>query len=119
MTCNERGTVQVEVSEIQKDGFLQQILIDSFEGGKKFYADKKNMVVTSEQDLLMVMDGASSGRIEFGITGIVGSTMSKLELKKSVRSILYFFLKTKEKDIWQTLFIIPENTTQLLALPTN
>ncbi|MFA4975444.1 MAG: restriction endonuclease subunit S [Candidatus Paceibacterota bacterium] len=94
-----KGKKPAEVSEIQKEGFLQQILIDSFENGKKLYADKKGMVIASEQDLLMVMDGASSGRIEFGITGIVGSTISKLELKKPIRSILYFFLKTKEKDI--------------------
>lgn len=94
-----KGKKPAEVSENQKEGFLQQILIDSFENGKKLYADKQGMVVASDEDLLMVMDGASSGRIEFGIKGIVGSTMSKLQLNKPVRSILYFYLKSKEKDI--------------------
>ncbi len=94
-----KGKKPAEVSEIQREGFLQQILIDSFENGKKLYADKYGMVVASDEDLLMVMDGASSGRIEFGITGIVGSTMSKLQLHRPIRSILYFYLKSKEKDI--------------------
>ncbi len=94
-----KGKKPAEVSETQKEGFLQQILIDIFENGKKLYADKQGMVVASDEDLLMVMDGASSGRIEFGITGIVGSTMSKLQLNKPIRSILYFYLKSKEKDI--------------------
>ena len=94
-----KGKKPAEVSETQKEGFLQQILIDSFENGKKLYADKQGMVVASDEDLLMVMDGASSGRIEFGITGIVGSTMSKLQLHRPIRSILYFYLKSKEKDI--------------------
>lgn len=94
-----KGKKPAEVSEVQKEGFLQQILIDSFENGKKLFADKRGMVISSEEDLLMVMDGASSGRIEFGIAGVVGSTMSKLQLLKPIRSILYFFLKTNEKDI--------------------
>lgn len=94
-----KGKKPVEVSETQREGFLQQILIDSFENGKKFYADKQGMIVASDEDLLMVMDGASSGRIEFGITGIVGSTMSKLQLHRPIRSILYFYLKSKQEDI--------------------
>lgn len=94
-----KGKKPAEVSETKKDGFLQQILIDSFENGKKLYADKRGMIVASNEDLLMVMDGASSGRVEFGIEGIVGSTMSKLQLIKPVRSILYFFLKKRERDI--------------------
>jgi type I restriction enzyme S subunit len=94
-----KGKKPTEISDIQKDGFLQQILIESFGGGKKTYAPQKDMVIASEEDLLMVMDGASSGRIEFGVSGVVGSTISKLALKKSFRSILFFFLKSKEKDI--------------------
>ncbi|MDP1688571.1 MAG: restriction endonuclease subunit S [bacterium] len=94
-----KGKKPSETSEIQKENYLQQILIDSFENGNKLYAGKHGMVVSSEEDLLMVMDGASSGRIEFGITGIVGSTMSRLQLCRPVRSILYFYLKSKERDI--------------------
>lgn len=37
-----------------------------------------NMVVAEENDLLMVMDGASSGNVYSGYNGIVGSTMAKL-----------------------------------------
>ena len=37
-----------------------------------------NMIVAEENDLLMVMDGASSGNVYSGYNGIVGSTMAKL-----------------------------------------
>ena len=37
-----------------------------------------NMIVAEENDLLMVMDGASSGSVYSGYNGIVGSTMAKL-----------------------------------------
>ena len=47
----------------------------------------------------MVMDGASSGRIEFGYSGIIGSTLSLLDFKKDCKAILYFFLKNKEGEI--------------------
>ncbi len=104
-----KGKKPSAVSETQKENFLQQILIDSFENGKKLYADKQGMIVASDEDLLMVMDGASSGRIEFGITGIVGSTMSKLQLYRPIKSILYFYLRSKEKDI--------KNNTNGSAIP--
>lgn len=81
------------------EGLLPQILIDSFESGMSDFADPEGMVVADESDLLMVMDGASSGRTELGVKGIVGSTMSKLELKKNVKTILFYFLKSKQKDI--------------------
>ena len=42
-----KGKKPAEVSEHQKEGLLQQILIDSFENGKKLYADKQGMLVAS------------------------------------------------------------------------
>jgi len=48
----------------------------------------------------MVMDGASSGRIEIGFEGVLGSTLAALEIKEEYkRTLFYYYLKTKEDDI--------------------
>lgn len=47
----------------------------------------------SENDLLMVMDGASSGKVFLGNEGYVGSTLAKIICSKIDSSILYFGLK--------------------------
>jgi type I restriction enzyme S subunit len=94
-----KGRKPSETSEIKQEEFIPQILIDTFNGGKIIYANPNNTVISEEDDLIMVMDGASSGRIEFGFAGIIGSTLAMLKTEKNIRSILYFFLKSKEKDI--------------------
>jgi type I restriction enzyme S subunit len=83
----------------KNEGNIPQILIEVLDGGKKMYTPPKGMVVCEEEDLVMVMDGASSGRIEFGFSGAIGSTLSLLDCKKPLKSILYFFLKNLEADI--------------------
>ncbi|MCK4311897.1 MAG: restriction endonuclease subunit S [Candidatus Cloacimonetes bacterium] len=99
-----KGKKPKETLLSKKENYLPQILINTFDGGTSLYALNKNVVLADESDLIMVMDGASSGRIEFGYNGIIGSTLSLLEIEKNIKSLLYFFLKNMEKDI-------KENTT--------
>lgn len=94
-----KGKKPNSTSETFISGFLPQILIDTLDGGKIVFADSKNTVLSKEEDLVMVMDGASSGRIEFGYSGIIGSTLSLLDFKKECKAIMYFFLKNKEVEI--------------------
>lgn len=64
------------------------------------------MIVASEKDILMVMDGASSGRVAIGYCGAVGSTIGLFRpLKKFNYPLFIFqFLKINEE-------YIKENTT--------
>lgn len=94
-----KGKKPKKLSICSKEGFLPQILIDVFDGGKSIYADVSNTVVAETTDLMMVMDGASSGRVEIGFGGIVGSTLALLSVKQKIQSIIYLLLKIKEKDI--------------------
>ncbi|MBX3009776.1 MAG: restriction endonuclease subunit S [Melioribacteraceae bacterium] len=87
-------------------GLVPQILIETFDTGKTLYSDPTDMVIANEKDILMVMDGASSGRVEIGIHGIVGSTIG---LFRPIRDFifphfLFYFLKANAE-------IITENTT--------
>ena len=48
----------------------------------------------------MVMDGASSGRIEIGYEGILGSTLAVLKVKEEKhKNFVFYYLKSKEDDI--------------------
>lgn len=100
-----KGKKPKKTSEKQEAGYLKQILIETFDTGDFLYAEPQGAITCTENDVLMVMDGASSGRIEYGYSGIIGSTLSKISVKEPLcPEFLYFFLKTKERDI-------RENTT--------
>ncbi|MBU0570609.1 MAG: restriction endonuclease subunit S [Candidatus Omnitrophica bacterium] len=95
-----KGRKPKETSEKSTDKFLPQILIDTFDTGNYVYANPDNMIISEENDLLMVMDGASSGRVEFGIHGVVGSTLAIVKkVDFQAHHYLFNFLKSKEKDI--------------------
>jgi type I restriction enzyme, S subunit len=96
-----KGKKPDDVFNEQQDGYLPQILIDTFNTGNSVFANPNRMIIASQEEMLMVMDGASSGRIEIGYSGIVGSTIAKIVLKNQFEFPLYiyFFLKSKEKDI--------------------
>lgn len=96
-----KGKKPDDVSVEKQEGYLPQILIDTFNTGNSVFANPNKMVIASQEEMLMVMDGASSGRIEIGHSGIVGSTIAKINLKNEFTHplFIYFFLKTKEIDI--------------------
>jgi type I restriction enzyme S subunit len=94
-----KGKKPKEVFNEQTDNLLPQILIETLDTGKSFFAEPVKMVISEETDLIMVMDGASSGRIETGFSGIIGSTLAIIKINKSINTFIYQFLKTKEKDI--------------------
>ena len=80
---------------------LPEILIETFDTNNYKYADTNGMVIANSNDILMVMDGASSGRTEIGHSGVVGSTIAKIDLLtlKNAHFYFYYFLKTKQDDI--------------------
>lgn len=96
-----KGKKPKEVSELRKSSFLPQILIETFNNGKTLFADSSDMVIANKDDVLMVMDGASSGRVNVGIEGVIGSTIGLFRPKEDFRYplYLYHFLKFYEKHI--------------------
>ncbi|MGI9256492.1 MAG: restriction endonuclease subunit S [Salinispira sp.] len=85
---------------------LPQILIETFDTGKQLYSERDRMIIANEYDILMVMDGASSGRTEIGFSGIVGSTIGLYKPLENFNYpfFVFSFLKTHEQ-------YIKENTT--------
>jgi len=96
-----KGKKPKEAVEEYSFGLAPQILIETFDTGKTLFAEPQNMVIANEKDILMVMDGASSGRAEIGFTGIVGSTIGLFKPISSFNYPLFIFylLKARESHI--------------------
>jgi restriction endonuclease S subunit len=98
-----KGKKPSQISETQSAGYRPQILIDNLNGNPSLYANENGMIVVGIDEPIMVMDGASSGRVEIGHNGVLGSTLAKVIVASDRISnlFLYYFLKTKESDINQ------------------
>lgn len=78
----------------------QYLTIDALNNGIPQFAHRDKMIMADEYDILMVMDGASSGTVYCGMKGIIGSTISTFEVSDSeLREIIYQFLKANEWEI--------------------
>ena len=95
-----KGKKPAETSVRFKENFLPHILIENLNGKIPLFCSPEKMVIVNETESIMVMDGASSGRIEIGYQGVIGSTLAKIIPQKILGNIYtYHFLKTHEKDI--------------------
>lgn len=95
-----KGKKPIEIIENKKENFLPYLTIEALNTGVSLYANPHNTVIVDVLDVLMVMDGASSGTSYFGGKGIVGSTIAKLEVKEyGLLDVVYQFVKYYENDI--------------------
>ena len=99
-----KGKKPKETSEYPQSNFLDYLTIDVLSNQSQMYAYDEKGILANEYDILMVMDGASSGKLFYGKSGIVGSTLAKLNVEEKYLEIVYQFLKQSEK-------FISDNTT--------
>ena len=85
---------------------LPLILIETFDSGNTLFSEKENMVIANNRDILMVMDGASSGRIEIGYEGVIGSTIGLFRTLETFNYPFFVFCFLKHQERY-----IKENTT--------
>lgn len=81
---------------------IPYLLIDGLRNGSFSYTDAPNMVIATKNDVIMVMDGASSGRVFMGYSGAVGSTLGIYRARDSFCCspyLLYLFMKENLKSI--------------------
>lgn len=91
-----KNLLDVKTSESEE----QYLTIDVLNGGNPQFACIDKMVICNIYDVLMVMDGASSGTVYFGLKGIVGSTIAKFEVThEQLREIVYQYLKINEAEV--------------------
>ena len=99
-----KGRKPKNISEIKENNFINYLTIEVLTNQNNSYAFDNKGIKANEYDILIVMDGASSGKLFFGKKGLVGSTLAKLETDEKYQEIVYQFLKIKES-------FICENTT--------
>ena len=99
-----KGRKPKDISEFKENNFINYLTIDVLTNQNNSYAFDEKGIKANEYDILMVMDGASSGKLFYGKKGLVGSTLAKLETDSEFQEIVYQFLKINET-------FICENTT--------
>ncbi|MDA3854731.1 MAG: restriction endonuclease subunit S [Candidatus Woesearchaeota archaeon] len=88
----QKGKKPSEVFEKYSESLVKQILIETLDGNTSFYVKLKGLVISDKYDLIMVMDGASSGRLEIGFEGAIGSTLAKIEINGISNFYIYYFI---------------------------
>lgn len=66
--------------------------IDAITTGNYIYAYADGMILANPFDILMVMDGASSGTVYSHQKGIVSSTLAKVECSAEINDYVFWFL---------------------------
>ena len=97
-----KGKKPSDITHELKEGYKKYLTIACLNGQEVNYADTTKMVLANN-DLLMVMDGASSGEVYYGGQGIVGSTLSRVDCidGKYISEFIYFIMKYY-KDLIQS-----------------
>jgi restriction endonuclease S subunit len=89
--------VKGKKSEISEESGQEYLTIDALtKGDNKEFSSYG--VPCNEKDILMVMDGASSGKVFIGKRGYVGSTLAKIE-SSLPSALLYVFLSSVKDSI--------------------
>lgn len=65
---------------------MNYLTIDVLLNQSQMYDYDKKEIKANEYDILMVMYGASSGKLFYGKYGLVGSTLAKLMSMKSIKN---------------------------------
>ena len=89
-----KGKKPINISETNKDKYLSYLTIANLNNQENLYASTENVII-ADSDLLMVMDGASSGDVYYSDYGIVGSTLAKIDIIDTSynQASIYFILK--------------------------
>lgn len=89
-----KGKKPNNISSIRQEGYEKYLTIACLNAQELNYADTTKMV-KSNNDLLMVMDGASSGEVYYGGQGIVGSTLARVVCVNNqyISEFIYFVMR--------------------------
>ena len=95
-----KGKKPRNITNIKKENYGKYLTIACLNNQELNYADADKMIIANH-DLLMVMDGASSGDIYYSDYGVVGSTLARINIidERFNKGYIYFCLKKYNKLI--------------------
>lgn len=85
----KKGKQAKDIFERPTAGSVPYLLIDGVKNGAYMYTNEKGLHV-NRKDIIMVMDGASSGTVYTGQEGYAGSTFARIDVKD--KSISPYFI---------------------------
>ncbi|WP_304125498.1 restriction endonuclease subunit S [Methanosphaera cuniculi] len=94
-----KGKKPKEICNFNKKHTELYLTIDVLKGQENIYGNTENTIHINKNDILIVSDGASSGDIYYGKEGILGSTLSKIEISNEYADIILEYLKYYSKQI--------------------
>ena len=96
-----KGKKPNTIAECESKDSEKYLTIDVLNRNSVLFCSKEKVIEANSEDVLMVMDGASSGAVYFGQKGVVASTLAKLELisQKVSNQFLFYAIKYFENDI--------------------
>ena len=98
----QKGKKPKTLYTVFEDGLVPYLLIDVMKGGDPKYTNPEKTVMAKLDDIVMIMDGASSGIAMIGVAGAVGSTLARFRpFDKNALSpfLLLLLLRHKEEEI--------------------
>ena len=91
------------LSDVFYEGYNPYLLIETYKTGKIDFWTKENEPYIQEDDIVLVADGESSGRVLRYQKGVLGSTLLALKAKEetfiSFKHLIYLELKFYEDEI--------------------
>ena len=87
----KKGKQARNILEKTNENSMPYILIDGIKTGSHLYTDEKGVYV-KRNDIIMVMDGASSGTVYTGQEGYIGSTFALIDIKDKTVSPYFLLL---------------------------
>ena len=92
-----KGKKAVLVSDSQEGDYQRFIQIDDLRNNNKLKFTTSKGVSVNPNDIIIAWDGANAGTIGHGLSGIIGSTLAKIEIQKNniIPQYLGWFLKGK------------------------
>jgi len=96
VASHTKGKKPKNLSKCSGKGFVPYIDIKAFENGEvRQFADETSSNITSENDVLVVWDGARSGLPGIGKKGAIGSTIMALHPIEISTYFLFSFMQSK------------------------
>ena len=97
-----KGKKPVKIVKYKDKNYDKYLTIACLNYQELNYANKEKMIL-AQNDILMVMDGASSGEVYYSDYGIVGSTFARIDIinKTFTKEYMFFILK-KYTDLIKT-----------------
>ena len=97
-----KGKKPVKIVKYKDKNYDKYLTIACLNYQELNYANKEKMII-AQNDILMVMDGASSGEVYYSDSGIVGSTFARINIinKTFTKEYMFFILK-KYTDLIKT-----------------